>query len=157
MIRIHALSHSNSRSGGFTLLEVLVALLVLSLGLLGLAALQTVGIKFNQQSYQRTQATFYAYDILDRMRANRTAAGTVNPIYSNITTTTYPGSTDCAATACTADQMAEYDIRKWKDAIAATLNQGVGQARVVSGRTREVIVGWVENDVPISLAVQADL
>lgn len=157
MARNNPFACSGSLSGGFTLLEVLVALLVLSLGLLGLAALQTIGIKYNQQSYQRTQATFYAYDILDRMRANRTAAGTVNPIYNNITTTTYPGGTDCAATNCTADQMAEYDIRKWKDAIAATLNQGVGQARVVSGRTREVIIGWVENDVPVSLAVQADL
>lgn len=59
---------------GFTLVEVLVSLLVLSLGLLGLAALQSQSIKATHSAYLRTQATQYAYDILDRMRANREAA-----------------------------------------------------------------------------------
>ena len=44
-------------SKGFSLLEVMVALLVLSIGLLGLAGLQTFSLKFNHQSYERTQAT----------------------------------------------------------------------------------------------------
>ncbi len=60
----------NQRQYGFSLLEVLIALLVLSIGLLGLAGLQTLGLKFNMQSYQRTQAALLAYDIVDRMRAN---------------------------------------------------------------------------------------
>ncbi|HLE93281.1 MAG TPA: type IV pilus modification protein PilV, partial [Sulfuricaulis sp.] len=55
---------------GFSLIEVLVALLVLSIGLLGLAALQTTSLQYNTGSYFRTQATFLAYDIIDRMRAN---------------------------------------------------------------------------------------
>jgi type IV pilus assembly protein PilV len=56
------------------MVEVLVALLVLSLGLLGLAALQSGSMKATHSAYLRTQASQYAHDILDRMRANREAA-----------------------------------------------------------------------------------
>ncbi len=59
------------REGGFTLIEVLVAMLVLAIGLLGLAALQGQGLRFNHDAYVRTQATHMAYDIVDRMRLNR--------------------------------------------------------------------------------------
>jgi type IV pilus assembly protein PilV len=52
-------------------MEVLVALLVLAIGLLGLAALQTQGLRFNQDAYVRSQATLLAYDIMDTMRARR--------------------------------------------------------------------------------------
>lgn len=68
--------HGDTRQGGFTLVEVLVSLLVLSLGLLGLAALQSQSVKSTYSAYLRTQATLYAHDILDRMRANREAART---------------------------------------------------------------------------------
>jgi type IV pilus modification protein PilV len=63
-----------SRSAGFTLLEVLVAVLVLAIGLLGLARLQMTVMKSNQSAYLRSQASLLAYDISERMRANRTAA-----------------------------------------------------------------------------------
>ena len=59
---------------GFTLLEVMIALLVLSIGLLGIAALQANSLKVNHGAYQRSQAIFLAYDMMDRLRANRTAA-----------------------------------------------------------------------------------
>jgi type IV pilus assembly protein PilV len=58
------------RQSGFSLLEVLIALLILSIGLLGLAALQTTGLRSNQMASMRTRATEVAYDITDRMRAN---------------------------------------------------------------------------------------
>ena len=59
-----------NRQQGFTLLEVLIALLVLSIGLLGLAALQTTGLRSNEMASMRTTSTHLAYDITDRMRAN---------------------------------------------------------------------------------------
>ena len=62
--------YSENRQRGFTLLEVLIALLVLSIGLLGLAALQTTGLRSNQMASMRTTSTHLAYDISDRMRAN---------------------------------------------------------------------------------------
>ena len=63
----------SQRQHGFSLLEVLIALLVLAIGLLGLATLQTVGLKFNQESYLRSQAVLIAYDIIDRIRSNPVA------------------------------------------------------------------------------------
>lgn len=59
---------------GFTLVEALVALLVLSIGLLGVAGLQLTALRNNNSASYRSQATYLAYDIADRMRANRRAA-----------------------------------------------------------------------------------
>ena len=59
------------RARGFTLIEVLVSLLVLAIGLLGLAALQTQGVRFNHDAATRTQATNLANDLLERMRIER--------------------------------------------------------------------------------------
>ncbi len=58
-------------TAGFSLVEVLVALLILAIGLLGLAALQTQGVRFNNDAFVRTQGTTVAYDIIDKMRVNR--------------------------------------------------------------------------------------
>lgn len=63
------------RHSGFSLIEVLIAVLVLGVGLLGVAALQTNALKNNQLSLQRTQATAMIYFMFDAMRANRGDAG----------------------------------------------------------------------------------
>ncbi len=57
---------------GFSLIEVLVALLIMSIGLLGAAAIQLNALKYTDSSSMRTQASFIAYDMLDRIRANST-------------------------------------------------------------------------------------
>ena len=59
-----------ARHRGFTLLEVLIALLVFSLGLLGMAGLLILSVKANHSAYLRTQASFLAQSMADRMRAN---------------------------------------------------------------------------------------
>jgi type IV pilus assembly protein PilV len=64
----------HSRSRGFTLLEILVALLILTIGLLGLGTLQMTSLRYNHSALLRSQATLLAQDILDRMRANRATA-----------------------------------------------------------------------------------
>lgn len=56
---------------GVTLLEVLISIVVLAIGLLGYAGLQTVSLKNNLSAYHRSQATMLAYDVIDRIRANR--------------------------------------------------------------------------------------
>ena len=66
----HRINYSGNKQQGFTLLEVLIALRVLSIGLLGLAALQTTGLRSNEMASMRTTSTHLAYDISDRMRAN---------------------------------------------------------------------------------------
>ena len=62
------------RAAGFTLLEVLVTVVILSIGMLGVAGVLLLVHKNNAASYMQQQAVQDAYDILDRMRANRSAA-----------------------------------------------------------------------------------
>ena len=73
---MYRIKHSRKKQQGFTLLEVLIALLVLSIGLLGLAALQTTGLRSNEMASMRTTSTMLAYDISERMRAN--SRGTID-------------------------------------------------------------------------------
>lgn len=70
---------------GFTLIEVLVAVAILSFGMLGIAAMQITGVRANQGSYFRSQATFIASDFAERMYANRagTRAGNYDAFDSN--------------------------------------------------------------------------
>lgn len=62
------------RQRGTTLIEVLVTILVMSIGLLGLAALQGFSLQAGQSAYYRTQATNLAYEVADFARVNRSAA-----------------------------------------------------------------------------------
>lgn len=139
---------------GFSLVEVLIALAVLSIGLLGLAALQTVSLKVGHDSYQRTQATMLAYDMIDRMRANPSAlaAGRYNVVAVN----TNPGSSDCVSVSCSVNELADYDIRTWHSTLAAKLSQGQGTIST-SGSTRTITVSWSENDLPIRLQIIVQL
>ena len=100
---------------GFTLLEVLIALLVLSIGLLGLAALQTVGMRSSQMATQRTLATQYTIDIMDRMRANPGGLTAGNRYYVIDAHDPTPViAADCDATACTTEQLAGFDLAQWR-------------------------------------------
>lgn len=62
------------RQSGLSLIEVLIAVLIMAVGLLGIAALQAVTLRNSQSAFDRTQATVLSYAILDAMRANATAA-----------------------------------------------------------------------------------
>ncbi len=142
---------------GFSLLEVLVALLVLSVGLLGLAALQTVGLKFNTQSYQRTQAVLQAYDMIDRIRANPVARKT--GAYDSVSSGAIPSYTDCGSTSCTPTQLASYDIALWNAANASYLSEGKGAISLAptSSSVRVITITWQENDLSQTFTVEADL
>lgn len=101
------------RNTGFTLLEVLIAVIVLSIGLLGLAGLQTTGLRNNQDAYARTQATTLANDMADRIRAN--IAGYNAGSYNNTATLTATCET---SGGCTPQQMAQHDTFRWNQALA---------------------------------------
>jgi type IV pilus assembly protein PilV len=116
---------------GFTLLEVLIALLVLSIGLLGLAALQTTGLRSNQMASMRTLATQLAYDMTDRMRAN--PAGIAANQYV-IATDETPGDP--------AVSIANNDLTEWRDQIAR-LPGGLSSIAQNAG-THVVTVYWDE-------------
>lgn len=146
--------HGHRGHNGFTLLEVLVALAVLSLGLLGLAGLQTLGLRFNHESYQRTQATVLAYDIIDRMRANRSALSTY--INSGAVLGNKPGTTDCATTACSALQLAEFDIRRWNEMNERVLSEGKGKIDV-SGLIYTITIEWKEKDSTMTQRISVQI
>lgn len=149
---------------GASLLEVLVALFVLSIGLLGLAGLQTISLRFNHQSYERTQATLLTSYIVDRMRAN--PAGVRLNSYLLTTATNVPPtySTDCRTTACTnpAD-LATYDIAMWIREITADrmLPQGKAQITLAGGGAPAGVhiirVYWQENNVQMQQDLTVDL
>lgn len=61
--------HAPSKHRGFSMIEVLVAVLVLALGMLGIAAMQAVSLRNSQSAFERTQAVMESYSILDSMRA----------------------------------------------------------------------------------------
>ncbi|WP_347902095.1 type IV pilus modification protein PilV [Pseudomonas purpurea] len=70
---------SKRAQDGMTLIEVLVALLILAVGLLGAAAIQLNALKYTDSSLMTSQASFIAYDMMDRIRANSAADYTVTP------------------------------------------------------------------------------
>jgi type IV pilus assembly protein PilV len=116
--------HNTSR--GFTMLEILVAILVLSLGLLGLAGLQTLSLRNNTGSAQRTIATQLAYDLSDRMRANYWSVLSGDYNYVSYSATAAAGQTtaNClTTTGCTPTQIALEDIFEWNQQICAQLPQ----------------------------------
>jgi type IV pilus assembly protein PilV len=122
-------------SRGLTLVEILIALLILSIGLLGLAGLQTISLKFNSSAYYRTQATALAYDFADRMRANRQAA--MNGAYS-VAFQNPPPACDAAVVA---GSVAEKDIATWRNALACRIPQSTGKV-ILNGNQVTLTVLW---------------
>ena len=142
------------QSQGFSLVEVLVALLVLSIGLLGLAALQTTSLQYNTGSYLRTQATFLAYDIIDRMRVNSAAVVDSDGTgYDQPTSTAISFTVDCGASSCTSAELANYDVKKWYDRAVVTLPNATTTPPTINiGPTKlvTITIRWMERDLPLS-------
>lgn len=121
-----------ARQNGMTLIEVLVAVLILSIGLLGLAGLQTTSLANNHNAYLRSQANILAYDIIDRMRANRAAA--LNGSYNIALDDDAPTGTG----------IVQQDLNQWISALDGDLPSGDGSVSVSSGAVT-VIVQWDES------------
>ena len=111
MTRNRAGSASFRRNRGFTLVEAMVALIVLSVGLLGIAALYVETLRANRTSLYRTQAVNMATDIGDRMRSNRNPAAA------------YACGSPCDPTAG-GNAIAIADLTDWMNQIAAQLPGG---------------------------------
>ena len=97
---------------GFALIEVLVTVVVMAIALLGLAGLQTLSMQNNQGAYLRTQATILAYDMIEKMRANKDEAlgGSYEIDYGDAPS----GTSNCDSAACTATNITEFDTNLWK-------------------------------------------
>lgn len=128
--------HPNSprRHRGFSLLEVLITIVVLAFGLLGLALLQTMNLRFTQSAHHRTVATNLSYEVLDLVRANQTLKRTYNqaawvsggaPDTCNIALSFDPGP----------------NLARWNCQVALALPGGESQVTVV-GDTATVRIRW---------------
>lgn len=123
---------------GFTLVEVLVAMLILSVGILGLAALETLTLKNNQSAYHRSQATILTYDLADKMRANMVVD------YWDVTASSHAGSCvsyTSTVSPCGAQELAEKELYGWETSIADILPSGLG-AVSVSGAITTITIQW---------------
>lgn len=127
-----------SRQSGFTLLEVLIALVVFSVGMLGLAALQAFSVKTNQSANFRSQAVMLSSMILDDMRANRNdvLAGEYYAEYAGT-----PGTCDDDETEPTGTG-ASHDIAVWRWRIACLLPSGQGQIAFPGNNVVVVSIKW---------------
>lgn len=118
------------RQRGAGLIEILIAVVLLSIGLLGLASLQVLSLQHSSSAALRTEAVGQSYDLLDRMRANRAQAigGRYNLAFGDA-----PTATDLAA----------QDLAAWKATLDTALPEGDGQV-FVEAQVVTITVRWRE-------------
>ena len=108
------------KTKGSSLLEVLISIVVLSIGLLGIASLQANALRYNHSAELRTTASYQAYNMLDRIRANRTGAKA--NAYDNLSG--LPALPSCIT--CTSTQIATKDLSEWNTENNNLLPSGQG-------------------------------
>lgn len=137
---------SRRRQRGNTLVESLVAVVVLSFGALGYAGLQIKGLTSNANALARSKATQLVSDMADRVRSNPSAIDTYKTFTAAVAK---PG---CGgATACSPDDMARYDFATWLETVTQELPGGAGE---VCGDSTPVESGspkWACDNAPGSL------
>ena len=133
-------AHSSRRTQGFTMLEVLISILIIALGLLGLAGLQTRIQQAEFESYQRSQAVVILHDMVDRINANRATASCF-AITSASAGTPFYGYGSGALAACGAstsanNTRADIAMDGWDDMLkgAAETKSGSSVGAMVNAR-----------------------
>ena len=146
---------------GFSLLEVLVALVILSVGMLGVLTLQVKGLQFSQSAMTNTHAVNAAGDMADRIRANPgVAASDYNSSFSDGGTMPATLCADIKGTSvnvgCSPTNMGSFDIWQWKDQLknSSNLPNGEGAIAVTQNAapatlpfTYTITVRWTERGV----------
>lgn len=159
MPRLHF--HSNQ---GFTLIEVLVSTIILAIGLLGVASMQTLALKDNQDAFFSTQASSLAYEMSDRIAANIPKdpnTGVKGGPWMSTTiptpTTTCTSTDTCnTTTGCDPDAMAKYDFCVWKKNVENRIGStavadiklspyGTGACAGGNASRRCIVITWDRN------------
>lgn len=128
---------------GFTLIESMVALLVMSIGLIGIAALHGQGLNASRTAIYRTTAINLSADMADRIRANR-VAGTA---YGNAAADNNCDPNSGPAVDCTPTELAEHDLFVWEALVSDSLPNGTGEVTVddsTDPTTYTIEVTWDE-------------
>lgn len=137
--RLQTRSKSPTRSAmrGIGLIEVLVSVVVLSVGLLGVAAMQSLALRGGQGSLESSQAVMQATSIIEAMRANR----------ANVAGYVYDGLGGCG-TIPAGGTLAQNDLRAWVTSMKQTIGSGAGdtttcgRVRALGGDRYGVTVQW---------------
>jgi len=145
---------SAPRQSGFTLVEVLVALVIMSVGMLGIAALYLEGLRAGRTAQYRTTAVTLAADMADRIRANVDAGAAYAGTGPGAAGGCVNGPDDCSAADLAADDWAD-----WSNRLAGQLPQGATGEVTVAGAPRPVFtitVAWPEigQEEPASYSLQ---
>jgi type IV pilus assembly protein PilV len=141
--------NSVKKAGGFTLVEVLIALIILSVGMLGIAGLYVHSMQAGRTSLFRHNAVTLAGDVADRIRANPRAAA----VYALA-----GGDNNCVdgGVNCTPGQMAANDIFLWDQQAADTLPSGTVTVVFDNGvlpPTYEITIDWTEPEGNLSYSI----
>ena len=134
---------------GITLLESLVAIVVMALGILGILGVQMRTLSDTQTGVRRAQAIRLIEDMGERMKANPSALANLSSYVSNFAAS--PTVPSCAS-GCTAANLATYDVAVWKRTVRESLPLGKASIFVAPGeadgnrRQLGVIVAWRENE-----------
>ena len=131
-----------SRQSGFSLLEVLISLVVLSVGLLGIAGLETAGMRMTYNGSVWSAAAMSAQNIVDKMRANpgcinngatiTSCTSTGGVIGGNYDALTAKPTSSPSCTTCTSAQIAQVDAYDWYTTIGNNLPSGTGSVMCVT-------------------------
>jgi type IV pilus assembly protein PilV len=140
---------SRNRVSGFTLIEVLIALIIMSVGMLGIAGLYVHSLQAGSTSLFRHHAVTLAGDIADRIRANPRAG----PAYALA-----GGNNNCTngTVDCTRGEMAAHDIFLWDQQAAATLPNGAVAIvfnNGVSPPTYQITLTWTQPGEVLTYAI----
>ena len=157
MLRLKPMPYTRHHSQrGITLIESLVAIVVASLGILGILGVQMRTLTDTQTSVRRAQAIRLIEDLSERMKVHPNAMGSINSYTIGWRTGAAPtaqAATTCDASACTHADFAAYDLREWKRAVERALPLGDANVFVAAGETADtnrrqlgVIIAWRENE-----------
>ena len=155
---MHRLTHFTPAAArhqhGISLIESLVAIVVMALGILGILGVQMRTLTDTSTTVRRAQAIRLIEDLSERMRVSPNALLSIKDYESGYDE---KGSaltaSDCANTACTPAQQAKYDLKQWKTTVEQTLPGGQASIFLAPGETAEanrrqlgVIIAWRENE-----------
>ena len=105
-------NRAHQRQSGFSMIEVLISLVLIAVAMFGQIGLQISAMKFGKSGALRSQAVFLANELAERMESNKTGAVAGSYVIAPSTTVTAAG-TNCMTTACSATDLATYDIYEW--------------------------------------------
>ncbi len=139
---------------GFSLIDVLVSLVVLSTGLLSMANLQVSALRGNQGAYLASVAAQQAQDMAERMKAN--PAGVAADEYDAIDADIPTLQVNCQSANCDPEELARFDRNRWNAANQALLPAGGGQVSDVGAGMFLIAVRWHDRQLEGAAGWQED-